>query len=80
MGLADSEIQKDVLSHAEADEMDLEKLLKFIEGKESGLASQGLMSGGTSVAALKKGWQGLQKLWREPRLGQRALQGYWSDL
>ena len=33
MGLADLEIQKDVLSHAEADKMDLEKLLKFIEGK-----------------------------------------------
>ena len=55
MGLADSEIQKDVLSHPDADEMDLEKLLKFIEGKESGLASQGLMSRGTSVNALKPG-------------------------
>ena len=44
-GLADTEIQKDVLSHTEADTWDLEKLLKYVEGKESGLASQGLMSG-----------------------------------
>ena len=44
-GLADTEIQKDVLSHTEADTWGLEKLLKYVEGKESGLASQGLMSG-----------------------------------
>ena len=44
-GLADTEIQKDVLSHTGADTWDLEKLLKYVEGKESGLASQGLMSG-----------------------------------
>ena len=46
-GLADLEIQKDVLSHPEAATMDLEKLLGFVEGKESGQASQGLMSGNT---------------------------------
>lgn len=44
-GLADTEIQKDVLGHTDADNLDLETLLKFIEGKESGRASQGLMSG-----------------------------------
>ena len=44
-GIADLEIQKDVLSHPEAKSFDLEKLLSFIEGKESGLASQGFMSG-----------------------------------
>ena len=38
-GLADSEIQKDVLSHTDSDTMDLETLLKYIEGKESGRAS-----------------------------------------
>ena len=38
-GLADVEIQRDVLSHPEAASMDLEKLLKFVEGKESGQAS-----------------------------------------
>jgi hypothetical protein len=44
-GVADLEIQKDVLSHPEAATMTLEKLLTFVEGKESGQASQGLMSG-----------------------------------
>ena len=46
-GLADQEIKKDVLSHPEAATMVLEKLLKFVEGKESGQASQELMSGNT---------------------------------
>ena len=56
-GLADTEIQKDVLSHTEADTWDLEKLLKYVEGKESGLASQGLMSGSGSggVSVVKPG-------------------------
>jgi hypothetical protein len=45
-GLSDIEIQRDVLSHPESATMDLEKLLQFVEGKESGQASQGLMSGG----------------------------------
>ena len=44
-GLAEGEIQKDVLSHPEAATMNLEKRLQFVEGKESGQASQGLMSG-----------------------------------
>ena len=44
-GLADSEIQKDVLSHPDAATMSLEKLLQFVEGKESGQASQGMLSG-----------------------------------
>ena len=44
-GLADVEIQKDVLSHPDAANMNLEKLLQFVEGKESGQASQGLMTG-----------------------------------
>ena len=34
-GLADLEIQKYVLSHPEAKTFNLEKLLSFIEGKES---------------------------------------------
>ena len=54
-GLADTEIQKDVLSHTESDTMDLETLIKYVEGKESGLASQGLMGGGHSNAALRPG-------------------------
>ena len=54
-GLADGEIQKDVLSHTEADTWDLEKLLKYVEGKESGLSSQVLMSGsgGGAVGVVK---------------------------
>ena len=52
-GLADTEIQKDVLSHPDAATLDLEKLLQFVEGKESGQASQGLMSG-NSVGAVTK--------------------------
>ena len=51
-GLAESEIQKDVLSHPEAATMDLEKLLLFVEGKESGQASQGLLSGGGTGGAV----------------------------
>ena len=54
-GLADTEIQKDVLSHTDSDTMTLETLLKFIEGKESGLASQGLLSGGGGVSAVRPG-------------------------
>ena len=34
--LADAEIQKYVLSHPDAATMDLDKLLQFVEGKESG--------------------------------------------
>ena len=49
-GIADHEIQKDVLSHPEAAILTLEKLLLFIEGKESGQTSQGLISGGTVAA------------------------------
>lgn len=54
-GLADTDIQKDVLSLTESDTWDLEKLLKYFEGKESGLASQGLMSGsgGGGISAVK---------------------------
>ena len=56
-GLADGEIQTDVLSHTEADTWDLEKLLKYVEGKESGLASRELMSGsgGGAVSVVKPG-------------------------
>ena len=43
-GLADMEIQRDVLAHEDAGDT-LEKLLTFVEGKESGQTSQGLMSG-----------------------------------
>ena len=43
-GLADLEIQKDVLSNPGAKQFNLEKLLSYIEGKESGQTSQGLMS------------------------------------
>ena len=43
-GLADLEIQKDVLSNPDAKHFNLEKLLSYIEGKESGQTSQGLMS------------------------------------
>ena len=45
-GLAQSDIQKDVLSHIDGDNLTLEKLLTFVEGKESGQASQGLLSSG----------------------------------
>ena len=38
--LAEQDIQKDVLSHPEASTMTLDMLLTFIEGKESGRASQ----------------------------------------
>ena len=55
IGLADPEIQRDVLSHADGDNMNLEALVKFIEGKESALTSQGLMSGSGSVSANKTG-------------------------
>ena len=44
-GIADLEIQKDVLSHENVKEFTLEKLLLFIEGKEAGHASLNLMSG-----------------------------------
>ena len=54
-GLADSEIQKDILSHADSDPMDLESLLKYIEGKESGCASHNLLSGGGSAAVVQPG-------------------------
>ena len=54
-GLADPEIQKDVLSHTDSDTMDLETLIKYVEGKESGLASQGLMGGGALNPALGTG-------------------------
>ena len=37
------------------DTMDLETLLKFIKGKESGLASQSLMSGSGGVSAVSQG-------------------------
>ena len=53
-GLADLEIQKDVLSHPEAPTLTLEKLLTFVEGKESGQASQGLMSGNLVADVTKK--------------------------
>ena len=36
-GLTDTEIQREVLSHTKADTCDLEKLLKYVEGKESGV-------------------------------------------
>ena len=45
-GLANPEIQKDVLSLSEADNLSLDKLLIFVEGKESGQARQGLLAGG----------------------------------
>ena len=54
-GLGDSEIQRDVLSHTDSDTMDLEALLKYIEGKESGRASHNLLSGGGSAAAIQPG-------------------------
>ena len=53
-GLANLEIQKDVLSHSEAATMTLEKLLSFVEGKESGMASQGLMTGNSVGNVSKK--------------------------
>ena len=44
-GLASEEIQRDVLSHPDGDTMQLDTLLTFVEGKESGQASQGLLAG-----------------------------------
>ena len=49
-GLANNEIQRDVLSHIESDKMTLETLLTFVEGKESGQASQGLMTAGYNTS------------------------------
>ena len=49
-GLANTEIQKDVLR---SEKMNLEKLLLFVEGKESSYASQGLMTNGTKVAGIR---------------------------
>ena len=56
-GIADLEIQKDVLSHPNAKTLTLETLLVFIEGKESGQSSLNLMTGGrgsVSAANLKE--------------------------
>ena len=50
-GLADPEIQRDVLSHPNAKDLTLETLLIFIEGKESGHTSLNLMAGGRLSAA-----------------------------
>ena len=53
-GIADLEIQKDVLSNPEAKNFDLEKLLAFIEGKESGQTSQGLIVGAKVDAVIER--------------------------
>ena len=69
-GLSDSEIQKDVLAR---DRTDLETLLKYVEGKESALTSQGLMSGGAAAAAnyeQRHGQQGRREQRRDQRGGQ----------
>ena len=50
-GLADMEIQRDVLAHEDADKITLDKLLSLVEGKESSQTSQGLMSGDGGLAA-----------------------------
>ena len=62
-GLADTEIQRDVLSHADSDTMTLETLLIFVEGKESGLSSQGLLNrssphSNSEVRTIKCRWCG----------------------
>ena len=69
-GLSDSEIQKDVLAR---DRTDLETLLKYVEGKESALTSQGLMSGGATAAANHEQRRG-QQAGREQRRDQRGGQ------
>ena len=43
-GISNPEIQKEVLSQLDTDTLILEKLLTFVEGKESRQASQGLLS------------------------------------
>jgi len=53
-GIADLQIQKDVLSHPDAANLTLEKLLVFIEGKESGQTSLGLMSGTAAALSVEK--------------------------
>ena len=53
-GIADLEIQRDVLSNPDAKFFDLEKLLSYIEGKESGQASQGMMTGVKVDAVVEK--------------------------
>ena len=75
-GLCDNEIQKDVLTR---DRMDLENLLKYVEGKESALTSQGLIPGDAVAAAnheqrreQRRGQQGDQR--RGQRSGQRGGQ------
>ena len=51
-GLADTEIQRDVLAHKDADKITLDKLLTLVEGKESSPTSQGLMSADGNVSAV----------------------------
>ena len=51
-GLADPEIRRDVPSHPNAKDLTLETLLIFIEGKESGQESQGLLADGSTGVAL----------------------------
>ena len=53
-GIADLEIQRDVLSNPDAKFFDLEKLLSYIEGKESGQASQDMMTGVRVDAVVEK--------------------------
>ena len=50
-GLADPEIQRDVLAHEDADKITLEKLLSLVEGKMSSQTSQGLMSAESGLTA-----------------------------
>ena len=57
-GIANTEIKEAVLSHAEVNDMTLDKLVVFVEGKEAGKASLGQMESG---GAVNKTWT------REPR-------------
>ena len=43
-GLANSDIQRDLLSQPKSNDMDLEAVLAFVEAKESGLRSHGLLT------------------------------------
>ena len=60
-GIANTEIKEAVLSHTEINDMTLDRLLVYVEGKESGKASLGQMESRGLVA----------KAWARDQKGQR---------
>ena len=51
-GLANSDIQRDILSQPNNNDMDLQTVLTFVEAKESGLRSHGLLTDVTCASGL----------------------------